>query len=159
MVLYDISVAISPALPRYPGDPPIRLSTLPAPAEGESFRSSRLSFGSHTGTHIDAPAHLLAGGMTVDAIPLSLLLGPCLVVDLTAHAGEIDADLLKKLPIEGERRLLFRTRNSDLWDRPGFVHSEEGESPAMFDNLVRLEAAGYTPTANAADRGTPPPKR
>jgi arylformamidase len=138
MVLYDISVAISPALPRYPGDPPVRLSTLPTPANGEPFRSSRLSFGSHTGTHIDAPAHLLAGGMTVDAIPLSLLLGPCLVVDLTAHAGEIDADLLKKLPLKGERRLLFRTRNSGLWERPGFVEEFTALTPAAATWLVEL---------------------
>ncbi|HEX6069622.1 MAG TPA: molybdopterin-dependent oxidoreductase, partial [Longimicrobiaceae bacterium] len=59
-----------------------------------------------------------------------------------------------------------------LWMQPGWhslgrggqrvargIHSEEGESPAMFDNLVRLEPANYTPAANAADRGTPPPKR
>jgi hypothetical protein len=59
-----------------------------------------------------------------------------------------------------------------LWMNPGWhgldrggqrvargVHSEEGESPAMFDNLVRLEPANYAPTGNAADRGAPPPKR
>jgi hypothetical protein len=39
------------------------------------------------------------------------------------------------------------------------VHSEEGEAPALSDNLVRLEAAGYAPAGNAAGRGTPPPKR
>jgi subtilisin family serine protease len=73
-------------------------------------------------------------------------------------------------------RALVRTdatmARETLWMRPGWhglgrggqrvargVHSEEGESPALSDNLVRLEPAGYTPTANAADRGAPPPKR
>lgn len=138
MVLYDISVPISPSLPRYPGDPPVRLSSLPAPAEGEPFRVSRLSFGSHAGTHIDAPAHLLADGTTVDEIPLSLLIGPCLVVDLTAHDGEIDAGLLKKLPLKGEPRLLFHTRNSGLWERPGYVEEFTALTPAAATCLVEL---------------------
>lgn len=138
MVLYDISVPISPSLPRYPGDPPVRLSSLPAPTEGEPFRITRLSFGTHTGTHIDAPAHLLADGMTVDAIPLGLLIGPCLVVDLTAHDGEIDAGLLKKLPFKGESRLLFHTRNSDLWDQTGFAEEFTALTPAAATWLVEL---------------------
>lgn len=138
MVLYDISVAISPSLPRYPGDPPVRLSPLPAPAAGEPFCVTRLSFGSHTGTHIDAPAHLLNGGMTVDEIPLPRLIGPCLVVDLTAHDGEIDADVLKKLPLKGVPRLLFHTRNSDLWNHPGFIEEFTALTPAAATCLVEL---------------------
>jgi arylformamidase len=138
MVLYDISVAISPSLPRYPGDPPVRLSPLPTPADGEPFCVTRLSFGSHTGTHIDAPAHLLVDGMTVDEIPLPRLIGQCLVVDLTAHDGEIGADLLKKLPLKGATRLLIHTRNSDLWDHPGFVEEFAALTPAAATWLVEL---------------------
>jgi arylformamidase len=138
MILYDISVSISPSLPRYPGDPPVRISPLPAPAEGEPFCVTRLSFGSHTGTHIDAPAHLLADGMTVDEIPLTRLIGPSLVVDLTAHDGEVDAGLLKKLPLKGESRLLFHTRNSKLWEHPGFVEEYAALTPAAATYLVAL---------------------
>jgi arylformamidase len=138
MVLYDISVPISPSLPCFPGDPPVRLSALPAPVEGKPFRITRLSFGSHTGTHIDAPAHLLTDGMTVDEIPLALLIGHCLVVDLTAHDGEIDAGLLRKLPLKGERRLLFHTRNSSLWEQPGFVGEFTALTPAAATCLVEL---------------------
>jgi arylformamidase len=138
MVLYDISVVISPSLPRYPGDPPIRLSPLPPPAVGEPFCVTLLSFGSHTGTHIDAPAHLLDGGLSVDKIPLDLLIGPCLVVDLTAHDDQIDAGLLKKLPLKGAPRLLFRTRNSELWKQPGFVEEFAALTPEAASWLVEL---------------------
>jgi hypothetical protein len=118
-----------------PRDPPV----WPAgAAEGKPFRLTRLSFGSHTGTHIDAPAHLLADGMTVDDIPLALLIGHCLVVDLTVHDGEIDADLLRKLPLKGERRLLFHTRNSSLWEHPGFVGEFTALTPAAATFLVEL---------------------
>jgi arylformamidase len=138
MVLYDISVSISPSLPCYPGDPPVRISPLPAPAEGEPFRITRLSFGSHTGTHIDAPAHLLADGRAVDEIPLTILIGPCLVVDLTGHDGEINAGLLRKLPLKGARRLLFHTRNSSLWEQPDFVEEFTALTPAAATCLVEL---------------------
>jgi arylformamidase len=138
MVLYDISVAISSSLQCYPGDPPVRLSPLPVPSGGEPFRVSRLAFGSHTGTHVDAPAHLLGGGATVDEIPLELLVGPCLVVDLTAQAGEIEAGLLKKLPVRGVRRLLFHTRNSALWEEPGFVEEFVALTPAAAAWLVEV---------------------
>ena len=62
---------------------------------------------------------LLADGATVDAIPLSLLIGPCLVVDLRGHGNAIDDGLLRRLPLGGQQRLLFHTDNSALWDRPG----------------------------------------
>lgn len=157
MVLYDISVPISPSLPRYPGDPPVRLSSLPAPAEGEPFRVSRLSFGSHTGTHVDAPAHLLKGGMTVDEIPLARLIGPCLVVDLTAHDGEIDVGLLRKLPLKGAPRLLFRTRNSALWKEPGFAEEFAALTPAAANCLVeqgvQLVGIDYLSVEGSQTRG------
>jgi len=138
MILYDISVPLSPSLPRYPGDPPVRLAPLPTPGEGEAFHLTRLSFGSHAGTHIDAPSHLLAGGATVDAIPLSLLIGPCLVVDLREHGAVIDAPLLRRLPLKGEQRLLFHTGNSALWDRPGFVEEFAALTPDGAAYLVEL---------------------
>lgn len=147
MAIIDISVPISSALPIYPGDPPVKLSPLPAPDEGEPFRSSRLCFGTHTGTHIDAPSHLLPDGMPVDQIPLELLLGACLVVDLADHDGEIDAGLLKKLPLKGETRLLFRTRNSGLWGVPQFVEEFTAFTPAaaawLVDSGVRLVGIDY----------------
>jgi len=138
MILYDISVTLSPSLPRYPGDPPVRLAPLPTPGEGEAFRLTHLSFSSHAGTHIDAPSHLLAGGATVDAIPLSLLIGPCLVVDLREHGDVIDAPLLRRLPLKGEQRLLFHTGNSLLWDRPGFAEEFVALTPDGAAYLVEL---------------------
>jgi len=42
-----------------------------------------ISMGTHTGTHIDAPCHFTPGGQSIDQIPLDVLHGPALVVDLT----------------------------------------------------------------------------
>lgn len=147
MAIIDISVPISSALPIYPGDPPVLISALPIPTEGEPFRTSRLSFGTHTGTHIDAPSHLLPDGLPVDQIPLELLLGPCLVVDVAGHDGEIDVGLLKKLPVRGETRLLFRTRNSAFWEWSQVVEDFTALTPAaaswLVDSGVRLVGIDY----------------
>jgi kynurenine formamidase len=51
------------------------------------FRVSRLEVGIHTGTHVDAPAHFVPGGMTVDGLPAGELVGQAIVVDLTAVGG------------------------------------------------------------------------
>ena len=51
--------------------------------------------GEHTGTHLDAPAHWVTGRDkgTVDTIPVSGLIGPAVVIDMTAEC-EADPDSL-----------------------------------------------------------------
>jgi arylformamidase len=139
MILYDISVTLSPFLHRYPGDPPVRLNPVfPKTAEGERFSVTRLSLGSHSGTHIDAPSHLLAEGASVEEIPLTQMVGPCLLVDLSHHEGNIGADVLKKIHLKGQRRILFRTRNSALWDLQGFAEGYDALTAEGASYLVEI---------------------
>jgi kynurenine formamidase len=62
---------------------------------GPMWRWHNLHTGEHTGTHLDAPAHWATGraGLTVDRIPLTRLIGPAVVVDVTDQVGD-DADFL-----------------------------------------------------------------
>jgi len=132
----DISVPLSPRLPAFPGDPAIQVER--AGVAANPFHLTRLSLGSHAGTHIDAPAHLLGEGATVDAIPLEWLIGPCRVVDLRGRKGAIAAGDLKVLPLAGVRRLLLRTDNSELWQRPGFCEDYVGLAPDAANYLTAL---------------------
>jgi arylformamidase len=75
--------------------------------------------GSHTGTHIDAPRHFFAAGAPVDALDLHVLVGPAHVFALPCDA-QITVDDLHHLDLAGVQRVLFKTRNSALWDSPGF---------------------------------------
>lgn len=136
MSFIDISVPLSPRLPAFPGDPAIQVER--AGAAANPFHLTRLSLGSHAGTHIDAPAHLLGEGATVDAIPLEWLIGPCRVVDLRGRKGAIAAGDLKVLPLAGVRRLLLRTDNSELWQRPGFCEDYVGLAPDAANYLTAL---------------------
>lgn len=119
MRIYDISVGLSPEMPVWPGDPPVRLERVEHIAEGANANVSRLECGVHTGTHVDAPLHFLDGAAPVETLPLKVLTGRAYVVDLR-RASVLDAATLEASDIPPRsRRILFRTRNSDYWARKG----------------------------------------
>src|ERR1051325_11855798 len=82
MTIYDISVPLSSATPTYPGDPEIAITSWLELAHGDPANVSLLHFGAHCGTHIDAPAHFLAGAAKVDAVSLETLIGEVEVVEV-----------------------------------------------------------------------------
>jgi arylformamidase len=136
MPFIDISVTIVPKLAAFPGDPVIEIE--PTGDASHPFHLTRIHLGSHTGTHIDAPTHLLKDGATVDAIPLSTLIGPCRVVDLRNLSQPISADDLADLHLTDTRRLLLRTDNSELWKRKDFSESYTGLTASAAVHLVKL---------------------
>lgn len=121
MQIYDISIPISSAMPVYPGDPPVTVEPVSQIAHGDAANVSRLSLGSHSGTHVDPQAHFIPGGKTIDQLDLRVLFGPARVVDLTRVARAITAKDLERARIpKRATRVLFKTRNSALWDQSGF---------------------------------------
>lgn len=91
----------------WPGDPEVELATVSSVEKGDPVTVTRIAIGSHTGTHVDAAAHLIAGGAPVEQIPLQALLGPCQVVDVTGCLTAVQLDALSLPP--GTSRLLLRT--------------------------------------------------
>src|ERR671933_2983346 len=81
MEIIDISVPVRPGMVTYPGDPEVRLERVSSIAEGAIANISRLDFGVHTGTHVDAPVHFVDGAAGAEALPLDVLVGPCVVVE------------------------------------------------------------------------------
>jgi arylformamidase len=114
----DVTLPTSAGMPVYPGDPPVEIKPRTSLAEGDAFNVSAVALGTHTGTHIDAPAHCFAGAAGVDALPLEILCGPAFVLDLAADgatAGPITPDVLAAVPA-GCLRLLLRTHDGRLWN-------------------------------------------
>ena len=68
--IIDLSHALSPETPVWPGDPAIDFETV-ADLERDGFFLRRFSLGEHTGTHLNAPASFHAGGATIDQYPVS----------------------------------------------------------------------------------------
>ena len=120
--LLDVSVPIHPAMVVYPGDPPVRIERTSAIADGAEANVSRGELGLHTGTHVDAPLHFIDGAPGVDALAPDVLVGRAHVVDATGVEAELDAAALERLDLPaGAARLLFKTRNSRLWERSSFA--------------------------------------
>ena len=92
--MIDISVGVSPDMPIYPGDPKPQIETISS-IEVDGAKVSRISFGSHTGTHIDAPSHVFKDGATVDQIQLDGLVGKAIVLDLSTKEKAITGNDLE----------------------------------------------------------------
>ena len=104
--------------------PPVRMRRVTSLEAGDEASVSEITLGSHTGTHVDAPAHLLRGGAAVDALDLERLIGVAVVVHVPG-ARHITAATLEALRLPEEcRRLLFRTHNSDAGLLGGKFHPD-----------------------------------
>ena len=126
--IFDVTLSLSETLLVWPGDPPVSITQSSEPSNGQTITVSRLSFGAHTGTHVDAPAHFIQGGSLVNSLDLHTLIGEVLVVD-ASDADMLSANVLKELHIPGgTQRVLFRTRNSERWtdDKNPFIEDYVG---------------------------------
>lgn len=118
MQIYDVSVPLSAATPTYPGDPGIEIKQWLTLANGDAANVSLINFGLHSGTHVDAPAHFIAGGAKVESLPLASLVGEAQVVEVPPEVKVIDEDFVATNCAPGSVRILFKTRNSAFWSNP-----------------------------------------
>jgi arylformamidase len=152
----DISVPIGAATPTFEGDPTIHLELAASIAAGAICNVSRLDFGVHSGTHIDAPVHFIDGAPGIEAVPLDACVGPAVVVDASEVEGTIDAAAIARLAIPDDaERILFRGRNSELWAEPTFQTTFIGVSAdgaaALVERGVRLVGIDYLSIAPFGD--------
>ncbi|EPZ43355.1 cyclase family protein [Alicyclobacillus acidoterrestris] len=113
--IYDVSMLIHEGVQVYKNkdEKRPRFETTSDFSTGSSHET-RIHLDAHTGTHIDAPLHMIPDGKTIETVKLKQLVGNCRVLDLTDVEGGIGrADLEPHKPQPGEF-LLFKTKNS--WD-------------------------------------------
>src|SRR5689334_21055282 len=103
--IHDISLPIVAGGLIYPNNPPIEIASVSAMSAGASSNGSRISFGSHTATHVDAQHHMIDGGWTVDAMKLETLIGPALVVRFPDDVTSITAADLASVDFGGVERI------------------------------------------------------
>jgi arylformamidase len=109
--IVDLSLLISAEMPTYPGDPSPRIEPLSTIKEGGA-NMTRIILGTHTGTHVDVPYHLLERGKTVDELPLETFCGSALTYDLAdnVHGSRVSSeDLQREIPLKSGEIALFYT--------------------------------------------------
>lgn len=118
MKIIDVTLAMRPDMPTWPGEQGPRVEPHSRISAGKPANVSLVSFANHTGTHVDPPVHFLEGTGSVDEMPLEAMLGPCRVLRYDGPPHITGAWLEGQRVPPSVTRLLFRTRNSELWRDP-----------------------------------------
>lgn len=90
-LLIDLAHTLDENTPSWDGESAFTASVVldyahcPGPSK---FRVQKIDMMAGIGTHIDSPAHCIPGGLTVDQMPLSQLISPCVVIDVSRQAHE-----------------------------------------------------------------------
>jgi arylformamidase len=107
MKIIDVTRPLNKDMLVYPGD------LIPSFSQEDrgGYLISDLHMSSHTGTHIDAPAHYLASGNTIDTIPLNNLIGICRIIDMS-ETGTLITVMQLNGKLMGVKRILLKTRFS-----------------------------------------------
>lgn len=138
MKIYDVSLPIKNSMLVWPDNQDVNIERVKT-FKKDRVRLTRFSFGSHTGTHIDAPNHFLENGISVAEIDLEKLIGKCIVVDLTKIKSlEILPEHLKSLAIKKGDRIIFRTGNFALLKESSFPKKYVSLSEAAAQFLVKI---------------------
>jgi arylformamidase len=144
--ILDVSVPVEPGMVIYEGDPGVSRRLVTSLAEGDVANVSELCCGVHTGTHVDAPSHFLEDRAGIEALDIDTLCGPAVVVDARAAERWIDVETVGRIEA-GATRVLFATRNSELWARgtftPDFVSVAPDAAEALVARGVRLVGIDY----------------
>jgi arylformamidase len=149
MRIYDVSVPLSAATPTYPGDPGIEIQSCRSFAKGDAANVSQINFGLHSGTHVDAPAHFIEGGASVESLRLDDLVGEAEVIEVPDHLRVIDESFVKENCVHGAKRILFKTRNSAFWDniaggfREDYTYIDHQAARRLVELGIRLVGIDY----------------
>jgi len=147
--IYDLSVPINSELPTYPGDPGIKIEDWSSLVTGDAANVSSLYFGVHTGTHVDAPAHFIEGAKKVELLDLDALIGAAEVIEVPDDRLTIDEAFVAANCPSRTKRVLFKTRNSALWNgdkadfRTDFTHLDLPAAEWLVKQDVKLVGIDY----------------
>lgn len=137
MKYMDLTHLISDDMPVFPGTETPNLTEANT-LEKDGFKETLLEMYSHTGTHMDAPAHLFKKGVFLDEMPMQTFVGQAAVVDCTnLHEG--DKICLSQLKgIEDKLNqidfLLFNTGWNKKWGTPEYY----GEFPVASQEVLEV---------------------
>lgn len=123
----DLSVPLNEQTPIYPGDPATKIRPAGILAK-DGYNDHYISIGTHVGTHIDAPLHMLESGLSLDRFSVEQFVGNGRLVEVTGS----DFEVVKQADIQAGDIVLFRTGMSDKYHEAVYFE----EYPAMSDEIA-----------------------
>ena len=135
MKIIDLTHFISEDMPVYPGTEGPKFAPANTYAK-DGFKETLMSMYTHTGTHMDPPAHLFPGRTTLDQFPIEQFAGQALVIDCTGFGpGErVPLETITQYGIKAEEAdfLLFHFGWDKYWGTPDYF----GDYPCLSDEAV-----------------------
>lgn len=132
--IYDLTVTLKSGMATWPDNPEIRI--IPSPGvEKEGFLVESYSSFTHSGTHIDAPAHFVAKAPTIDRVKLDRLVGRGYCIRPEIHGTEITCSALEKVwkPEYNDSIILINTG----WDlKRGFNREFQYKFPGLSEDAI-----------------------
>lgn len=141
MKVIDLTHKISTNMPVYPGTERPKLEAANT-YEKHGFQETLLTMFSHTGTHMDAPAHLFAHRPTLDSLPVEQFVGKGLVIDCSdlQKGQRITMEYIEAVKEKADQAefILFHTG----WDKYWGTASYFGEYPYITEEVVNYLIKG-----------------
>ena len=128
-MLIDLSVELNEKTPIYPGDPETKISSAVV-LERDGYRDHYVCIGTHVGTHMDAPSHMIAGGKNLDELPLDHFSGSGVYIKT---GKTIDLATVQKAPINPDDIVLLHTGMSDVYHDKTYYD----DYPAIPEDVAR----------------------
>lgn len=130
MKLIDLSYPLSENMPIYPGDPATKIE-LAETIEKNGCEDHYVSFGTHAGTHIDAPSHMILNGKTLDQFPLEKFTGRG--VSIKIQNKRFDLVTIQTANIQEGDIVLFHTGMNERYSAKDYFE----EYPTFPEELVQ----------------------
>ena len=147
-MIYDVTVPITNEMPVWPSDPHVNLIPQSHLSRDgvHTVQITTINMGSHTGTHIDAPYHMVIEGRRLNEIPLETLVGPATVVEVPGVRSIAKANI-EGQNWDGVERVLFKTDNSNHWNDgkffEEFVYLEPDAAEFLVSHGVKVVGIDY----------------
>lgn len=152
MEFFDLSHEIHEGMPVFPGmsQPVLRM---PFTVQEHGFQETLITMLSHTGTHMDAPAHMLPGGKSLEQYPVSSFAGKAWIMDVRG-IGEITPERLQseQQHIGKADFLLIHTGWSAFWGKPGYFEGFPVLTSEAAEWLTRFNLKGIGYDVISADK-------
>jgi len=142
MRVVDLSYLITENIPVYPGTPPPAIINN-ASVQADGYAEKQLNFNTHTGTHVDSPAHMISAANTLDRLPVDRFMGRARLLDCRG-LKRIDQQLLQSYAdgISQCDYLVFHTGWSRYWGQDAYFRNFPVLTTGAAEYLSRFELKG-----------------